>query len=152
MTGRLVTLESLGGWLIKCNGDRTDIDGWARSGRPVDGWCVQPGYRTRLMAAGQPVLFWVSGRRAPGIWGLGRLTGAPATTTGGARPRVPLAVTLLAPADRVPREVLRADDRLADLEVFRQPQAANPSFVSVPQRQAIEDYLRWPPECGTSGQ
>jgi hypothetical protein len=51
---------------------------------------------------------------------------------------------MLDEAHRVPRERLRADERLADLEVFRQPQSSNPSFVTAEQLAAVEDHVRWP--------
>ncbi|MGC4772826.1 hypothetical protein ACLQ25_28110 [Micromonospora sp. DT44] len=48
---------------------------------------------------------------------------------------------ILAEPDRVPRGVLRADDRLAALEVLRQPQAANPSYLTVAQFAALRTHL-----------
>ena len=40
----------------------------------------------------------------------------------------------------MPRSQLRADPRLADAEVFRQPQGANPSFLTVAQFAALRDH------------
>lgn len=96
------------------------------------------------MRAGQPVVFWASGSRARlpyGVWGVGRVTGAPEPGAGGQPWSVPLDLPILAAGDRVPRTVLRADDRLADLEVFRQPQAANPSYLTVAQFAALRTHL-----------
>ena len=36
---------------------------------------MRPSYRLGLMAAGQPVLLWLSGRRQPGVHAVGVLTG-----------------------------------------------------------------------------
>jgi hypothetical protein len=143
---RRVRLDDLGAWLVKGNADRTDLLGrFARDPR-VTGWCLQPSYRLELMRPGQPVLFWASGSRrrdiAYGIWGWGRLSGRPCRDAPDTGWWVPLDLVVAEPAHRVPRETLRADARLADLEVLRQPQAANPSFVTVRQLAAIREHLR----------
>jgi hypothetical protein len=53
----LVTLENLGAWLLKGNADVHDLaPRFARDPR-VESWGVHPGYRMRMMAAGQPVVF-----------------------------------------------------------------------------------------------
>ncbi|MFC4019938.1 hypothetical protein ACFOW4_18610 [Micromonospora sp. GCM10011542] len=144
MTERRVHLDDLGAWLIKGNADAVDLA--ARFAREplVTSWCVRPGYRARLMRAGQPVVFWASGsrHRLPyGVWGIGRVTGAPEPGAPGEPWTVPLDLPILAEADRVPRQRLRADGRLAALEVFRQPQAANPSYLTVAQFAALGDHL-----------
>ncbi|GIF17124.1 hypothetical protein [Actinoplanes teichomyceticus] len=131
--GPAVTRDNLGAWLLKGNADRADLLGrFARDPR-IDRWCVQPSYRLDLMAAGQPVVFWGSGSRRRdvpyGIWGWGRLRG-PARREPGAGPWVPLDVTIADPGAWIARDTLRAHPELCDLEVLRQPQAANPSFVT----------------------
>jgi hypothetical protein len=145
---RRVRLADLGAWLLKGNADRADLAArFAREPR-VGQWCVQPSYRTRLMRAGQPVLFWASGSHGTlpyGIWGVGTLAGAPALDPRDGRWHVPLDLTIGAPDTWLPRGELRADRRLAALEVFRQPQAANPSFVTVEQFAALTGHLA---QCG----
>jgi hypothetical protein len=143
--GRRVRLEDLGAWLIKGNADHTDLaDRFARDPR-VTGWCVQPNYRLGLMRAGQPVLFWASGSRRRdipyGIWGLGRLTGPPRHLARAGGWSVPLELTIADRGGRLARETLRTDPDCADLEVLRQPQAANPSFVTCRQFAAIRERL-----------
>lgn len=138
-----VTLDDLGAWLLKGNADTTDLDGRFAEDPRVRSWCVRPGYRARLMAAGQPVVFWASGSRGRlpyGVWGVGRLAGPPVTDGDGPW-SVPLELTVLAPEHRVRRETLRADPRLADAEVFRQPQGANPSWLTVAQFAVLRGYL-----------
>lgn len=147
-------MEHLGAWLIKANGDRSDIAARAARREPVEQWCVQPSYRTALMAAGQRVVFWVSGRTSPGVWAFGELTGAPVRDPEGPDPklRVPLRLHWLEEADRVPRPTLLADPRLDRLEVLRMPQGSNPSFVTPQELAAIEHHAGHPqPATTTSG-
>ena len=141
--GRLVQVDDLGAWLLKGNADRADLAARFARDPVVTGWCVQPSYRTELMRGGQPVLFWASGSRGRlpyGIWGLGRLTGPPEPQPDGSW-RVPLDLTIEEASRWVPRDTLRADSRLGDLEVLRQPQAANPSFVTRAQFAALRGHL-----------
>ncbi|MEU7618106.1 hypothetical protein AB0M91_25385 [Micromonospora rifamycinica] len=151
--GRRVTRDDLGAWLIKGNADLVDLAGrFARDPR-VTSWCVRPGYRARLMGAGQPVVFWASGSRGRlpyGVWGIGRLTGEPEPGPDVRAPwTVPLDLTVLPEACRLSRDRLRADPRLAGLEVFRQPQAANPSYLTRAQFTALADHL--PGEVAAAG-
>jgi len=144
-TDRQVTLDDLGAWLIKGNADQVDLAArFARDPR-VTSWCVRPGYRARLMRADQPVVFWASGSRGRqpyGVWGLGRLTGEP--VPGDGPWTAPLDLTILDEAHRLRREVVRADPRLAGLEVLRQPQAANPSYLTVAEFAALREHLPVP--------
>ena len=138
----LVTPESLGAWLLKGNADRTDLARRLADEPRVDAWCVRPGYRMRLMAAGQPVVLWAAGsvgRHPYGVWGVGRVAGTAAFD--GEHWRVPLELTALPAHLRVRREDLRADPRLAGLEVFRQPQGANPSYLTVAEFAALRAHL-----------
>ena len=132
---RTVTAENLGAWVLKGNADRVDLAGRFADEPRVGQWCVRPGYRARLMRAGQPVVFWASGRRA-GVWGVGSLAGPV-----DAEWHVPLDLTIAPEPLRVPRSVLRGDARLVDIEVFRQPQASNPSFLTIEQFAALRDHL-----------
>ena len=136
--------DDLGAWLIKGNADNVDLHGRFAREPHVGRWCVQPSYRLELMRAGQPVLFWGSGSRRRdagyGIWGLGELTG-PARRDDDDSWWIPLDLTIAEPAGWIPREVLRAHPGLDDLEVLRQPQAANPSFVTRRQFETIRQLL-----------
>lgn len=146
MKPRQVSTGNIAAWLLKGNADHADLDGrFAREPR-VTRWCVQPSYRLGLMRAGQPVLFWASGSRRRdfpyGIWGLGRLSGPPEREVEDGGWSLPLDLVIAPPAERLPRGLLRADPVLANLEVLRQPQASNPSFVTVPEFAAIQRHLR----------
>ena len=139
-----VTLADLGSWLLKGNADRVDLAERFRRDPRIESWCVQPGYRTRLMAAGQHVVFWASGSRSRlpyGVWGLGLVTGPAELHLDDGRWRVPIELTIDDPSGWVPRSRLRADPRLADAEVFRQPMGANPSFLTVAEFSALTDHL-----------
>ena len=133
-----MTPENLGAWMLKGNADRVDLMGRFAVEPSVAQWCVRPGYRTLMMRAGQPVVFWASGSRA-GLWGVGRLAGSASLGEDGAW-HVPLDLEIAPLSSRVPRAVLRADARLVDLEVFRQPQGANPSFVTAEQFAVLRSY------------
>jgi hypothetical protein len=143
VTERRVSLDDLGAWLIKGNADREDLAGRFARDPVVRRWCVQPSYRTGLMRSGQPVVFWASGsrnRRAYGVWGIGRLAGEPRQDPGEGRPWVPLDLVIWEPDRRLSREQIRADGGLADLEVFRQPQGSNPSYLTVTQFAALRTF------------
>jgi hypothetical protein len=140
---RRLCLEDLGAWLLKGNADRADlICRFVREPR-VTRWCVQPSYRLGLMRAGHPVLFWASGSRQRtipyGIWGCGRLAGSARTDPEG-RWSVPLDLVIADPPEWLPRAILAADPRMAGLEVLRQPQAANPSFVTRAQFAVLAEH------------
>jgi hypothetical protein len=140
---RRVSLDDLGAWLLKGNADVTDLAARFAINPQVEDWCVQPSYRTDLMNESQPVVFWASGSRARmayGVWGIGHLTGPPRRDVDGGL-HVPLNLTIWDPELRISRVQLRADARLADLEVFRQPQGANPSYLTVAQFAALQDHL-----------
>ncbi|MGV9371243.1 MULTISPECIES: EVE domain-containing protein [Micromonospora] len=150
MTDRRVTLDDLGAWLIKGNADAVDLTARFAADPRVTGWCVRPGYRVRLMRPGQPVVFWASGSRgrAPyGVWDVGRIAAAPEPGAPGRPWTAPLDLTILDEPLRVRRDLLRADPRLAGAEVFRQPQAANPSYLTVAQFEALRGHLPVRPSC-----
>ena len=138
-----VTEEDLGAWVLKGNADQADLPTRFAAEPRVETWCVQPGYRARLMAAGQPVVFWGSGSRrrlAYGVWGLGTLAGPAAPDERDGRWRVPLDLVISEPAHWISRDQLRADHRLAGIEVLRQPQAGNPSYLTRMEYAALADH------------
>ncbi|MEU4473249.1 hypothetical protein [Micromonospora sp. NPDC023888] len=144
MTEPRVRLDDLGAWLIKGNADLVDLTARFARDPQVTTWCVRPGYRARMMSAGQPIVFWASGSRGRlpyGLWGIGRVTGPAEPGPPGQPWSVPLDLPILAEQDRVPRQRLRADERFVALEVFRQPQAANPSYLTVAQFAALRTHL-----------
>lgn len=159
-TGRAVDRERLGAWVLKCNPALWDLRGLLDTGeRRLTSWAVHPSYRTRLLAPGDKVLFWVSGDGREGlhrgVWGLGHTVSEvePWTETsqghwrtaadaGTVRVRVRVDVELL--EEPVEDAELRSVG-IDGLEVQRQPFMANPSFVTRDQLRALEPLLPpWP--------
>jgi hypothetical protein len=142
----VVSIDNLGAWLLKANGDRSDIAERAARRDAITHWCVHRSYRTALMCGRQPFVLWVSGTRhvTAGIWAVGTLAGQAVAIPGstGRRERVPLALRWLDEQARLSRDAVLAEPRLRDLEVLRQPQAANPSFLTRAQVGALPDHLR----------
>src|SRR3712207_5541734 len=80
--GRSAQRSELGAWLLKGNPVARHLRGFLDSGEErVTSSSVQPGYRSALMAAGDRVLFWVSGDGRSGfprgVWGLGHILAEP---------------------------------------------------------------------------
>lgn len=133
----MVTPETLGAWVIKCNPRRTPVDAMRAAGRARPHWCVAANYRTRLMRADQRVLLWVTTHRDRGIWGCGRLLGDPVAEDG--RWHVPVDIPLL--RRPVPAAELSRLPGLRSMEVFRAPQQANPSWVNREEWALIDAVL-----------
>lgn len=135
---------TFGAWLLKSRPNTAATDSWREAGFTGETTrCVRKSYRLDLVAAGQPVLLWISGQDADlpaGIHAQGR-------TTGGVRPGVandpPVMGVELRPVDPV---VLRRDvqlhPELSQLEVIRAPVGSNPSYVT--RRQLDELRRVWP--------
>ena len=159
-TSARVDRDRLGAWLLKCNPAAWDLRGFRAAGEDrVTSWSVQPNYRSALMRPGDLVLFWVSGDGrqgfARGIWGLGQVLAEAepwseasrgfwhaADGHHGIRARVEVDIALL--DDPVTDAELRAAG-VRDLEVQRQPFAANPSWLTAEQLRACQDLLpAWP--------
>ncbi|MEU4643400.1 DUF3883 domain-containing protein [Micromonospora sp. NPDC023814] len=160
-TSKLVTTDNLGAWLVKCNPQVWDLAGFlADGGETITSWSVVPNYRAGLIRQGQRILFWVTGRDGaypePGLWGSGLALGPLYNMEPDEDPDywldeehqrrtqhfAPMDVQLF--LEPVPRRALQADPRLADMEIFRQPQMGNPLFVTKEELAAIEEHL--PPQ------
>ena len=142
-TTRAVTRDSLGAWHVKASGGSAATHDHVRAGfASLTTRCLRPSYRTDLVEAGQPVLFWVSGDDAEhpaGIYGQGRTTGpaVPDMTAdaGAGSLVVPLRLEPLeAP---VLRAELRLHPELSGIEVLRMPAGSNPSYVTRGQLDAL---------------
>jgi hypothetical protein len=116
------------------------------AGEAKPSWCVADNYRSRLMRPGQRVLFWVSAHARRGIWGAGEITGAPSVEDG--QLHVSVHISLL--AEPLTAVELSAVPGLRSMEVFRSPQQANPSWVTVAELAQIDSLLRVDGAEGTS--
>ena len=134
-TARALSSETLGAWLVKAGGGQPSTRAHVRDGfADVSTWCVQPTYRTELVAAGQPVLLWVSGteREHPaGIYAHGRTTGPAAAGV------MPVALTPL--GHPLLRSELVGHPGLAGMEVLRMAAGSNPSFVTHEQLRVLAE-------------
>jgi predicted RNA-binding protein with PUA-like domain len=137
----------------------------------IDGdWSVRDNYRSRMMTPGDPVVFWVSDAEGavltPGIWGVGNVVRPVEFSldeendesepepdldevtfdywlSDEARRRARFFVDVSIPflEEPVPRSELRADDRLRDIEMFRQPQGSNPAWLTSGEWAAVQALI-----------
>jgi len=163
---RRITQENLGAWLLRCNPKNAPElrDSIVRGGHRINRWCVADNYRSRMMSAGDAVVFWVSGdgrQLTRGIWGSGYVLGVSglrAATgcgdvtdmgTAGRHDRPTAAVHIPLRPQAISDQALRANG-INDLEVQVQPQGSNPSWISRHQlaRLAAAFPLSIDPESG----
>ena len=160
MADKTVTRENLGAWVLRCNPKTWDVAAFVDEGcRSITGWSVTSGYRSELMAPGDRALFWVMGTDKAytrGIWGIGTVTGyakpIEELTDGywldqNARRAADLGIDVSIPlyADPLTNEQL-VTAGIADLEVQRQRQGRNPSWVSKDQWALLEAVLGQVPD------
>lgn len=124
-------------------------------GHKMDSWTVADNYRFGSDAAGDPVVFCVTGRPGaeltPGIWGVGHVTGSTEQASdhdsywreqvvlNRSKLAVPVDITRMdEPFDR---DDIRSASDLADLEVLRQPQMSNPSWLNSSEWMCLQEIL-----------
>ena len=145
---RPITQQNLGAWLLRCNPkNEPELPRLVAGGHRITRWCVADNYRSQMMAAGDPIVFWVSGDGrllVRGIWGIGHVVGAgvfdslpdehrslsQSGTEPSERPKVDVDIPLLSAG--ISDGMLRAAG-IDNLEVQLQPQGSNPSWISVVQ-------------------
>ena len=125
-------------WVVKtARPPSAVVPGWRAGEEHAFSRCLRRSYRLELMAPGQPVLLWLSGRDRPGVHAAGVVAGE--VTEDDGRPSVHVRVTLL-PAP-VPRADLLADPVARDAEVLRMPAGSNPSYLTPAQYAAVLAHL-----------
>lgn len=164
MTTPLVTQGNLGAWLLRCNPDVWDLRGFIEDGGTnITEWDVARNYRSAMMAEGQRVVLWVTGNKqglGRGIWGMGHVTNAAHDPIPAGLAEEEAGYWLEGEASGIDHDsvatdipllsepLLETDLRAAgitDLEVQRQPQGQNPSWVSKSQLASLEALLPpWP--------
>jgi len=141
-----VSADTLGAWVVRCNPKLRDLHGLLRPGAsPIGSWCVAANYRSQMMRRGDVILLWVSGqdRAFPrGFWGRGTVLGTAGpeddVVEPSARRQLHAPIELrIHPDDAITDRELRAAG-IDDLEVQRQPQGSNPSWVSRAQLARID--------------
>lgn len=162
---RTVTRDNLGAWLLRCNPrDKWDLAGFMDNGGEwIGAWSVVDTYRSQMMAPDDLVVLWVTGDSrilARGIWGIGYVTSemkdeAPDDPQAGeidfwvddaARRAVEHMVDIDIPLfdDAITASEIRAAG-LDDLEVLRQTQGQNPSWITKEQLVRLRTILPpWP--------
>jgi hypothetical protein len=129
-----LTADDVACWVLKTRQAPEEIDaGWHPGSERALSRCARPSYRLDLMAAGQPVLLWLSGRKQPGVHAVGVLDGPVTTDADG--PVVPVRLARL--AEPIGRAELMADPIARHAEVLRMPAGSNPSWLSGPQFAAV---------------
>jgi hypothetical protein len=125
-------------WVVKTARPPSAVaPGWRAGEERTFSRCMRRSYRLELMAPGQPVLLWLSGRDRPGVHAAGVLAGDVAEDERG--PLVHVRLTLLAAP--VPRADLVADPVASAAEVLRMPAGSNPSYLTAPQYAAVLAHL-----------
>ncbi|MDT5013058.1 MAG: hypothetical protein QOH57_4675 [Mycobacterium sp.] len=133
-----VTPEGLGAWVIKCNPRKTPVEPMRAAGEAKQVWCVANNYRSTLIRPDHRVLFWVSAHPQRGIWGAGRIAGDVSEEDG----QLHVSVQISLFAEPLTVDELSAVPGLRSMEVFRSPQQANPSWVSLSELALLEPLLR----------
>lgn len=157
--GRQLTHDLIGCWVVKANPETwnylsalEDEEAQGAGQLRERNWTMGGTYRTEMMARGDPVVLWVTGRTNPGIYEVGRVTGE-ASEVDGMDPAyavdiakasqtalaVPFESALVEPP--VPREDLKTDPALAACEQFRIPQMSNPTFLTPDEASALGRHL-----------
>jgi len=160
-----ITAANLGAWLLRCNADGVwDLPGFIEDGGDsIDNWSVVDNYRSRMMKPGDRVLFWVSGngrRMARGIWGTGYVAGyvqdvLPDVDDAGEVSYWFNEAARVAVTNSIDVDIPLFDSAVTDtdlratgvdyLEVQRQPQGSNPSWISIDELADLEALLPpWP--------
>lgn len=162
-SGHTVSESNLGAWLLTCNPKHYNLPQEIDDGEThVGSWSVVDNYRSRMFEPGQRALLWMAGPEngaAPrGIWGIGYIDGELSATDGmrgrywsddakaaAVRWYVNTDIEILDPDERIHVEELRSVPGLADIEIIRQPQTSNPSWVTKEELALIESaFLEWP--------
>jgi hypothetical protein len=155
---RVLTHELIGCWVVKANPQTWDYFGHREDEgvRPGtvhrSGWTVSRNYRAEMMAPGDLIVLWVTGRNDPGIYEIGRVTGTVYEVDGmnpdyaidrAKAKQTTLAVPFRATPLRtpVPRTDILDDPVLSSCEQIRMPRVSNPTYLTVHEVEALGDHL-----------
>lgn len=152
--------DPFGAWVLKCNPATYNLASFlADDKRQLGGWVVHEGKRARAMAAGDPVVFWMSGDDSatpPGVWGVGTVVGPPHWgRVGGYWVDAPdrdvfvVDVDLVVERLLVPRPAIKQDPVLAASELIALPRMSNPAMLTASEWAALQQRLAPTPEPRT---
>ena len=144
--------DPFGAWVLKCNPATWDLTSFLGEGKAqLGGWVVHHNERARAMAAGDPVVFWVSGEShhtPPGVWAVGTVVGAAHEGRPGEHWRkAPEQDVWVVDLDvvverlRLPRADLLLDPVLAASELIALPRMSNPAMLSNTEWSALQQKL-----------
>jgi hypothetical protein len=153
-----LTREDIGAWLFRCNPKEWNITAALRDDAPIDCWRVRPSYRLELIEPGDPAIIWIGGPTGgepmPGVWMVGRTTGAVFDDSGdgywldrtrGQERSIYVGLAMSQLASPVPRGLLEVDPRTSKLEIFRSVQMSNPSYLTPDEKKAVDEMIGgWP--------
>lgn len=156
---RAISRADLGAWVLRCNPAKWDLAGFLAAGeRHINSCSVVQNYRSEMMRPADPAIFWVSGSHRVlrrGIWGVGRVVQGIREEPAGVNPatgdrwldhaaRRSVSNAVFVDIPLWDEGVFDAELRAAgidDLEVQRQPQGSNPSWVSLEQWGRLQNVL-----------
>lgn len=151
--------------MVKCDPKVWDLSRAMKEGLPeIDAWSIADNYRSESMEVGDRIVFWVSGtlrkELPPGVWGIGKLTserywvnededlnGSYWLDEGKgseAGYSINTAIPLITDENYrriVSRESLKNRSAFGSMEVLRQPQGSNPSYLTKAEFSALEKLL-----------
>lgn len=146
--------DPAGAWVLKLSPYVYDVNRvFFAPDRRVRVWSVEDHERSVAMRNGDAVYLWMGegdSLRAPGVWGVGHVTGqaAPGVADDGwLSPEAAGRASVFALVDialldvPVSREVFLADARLAGAEVISDPIAPNPCVLTGSEAAALAEYL-----------
>lgn len=149
---------AFGAWVLKLSPYVYDANRvFAAPDRRVYRWSVDDNDRSADMRHGQPAYLWEGDGdplRAPGIWGVGWVTGPCEAGTPderwldheaakAAKLFAVVEITLL--DSPVGRSVFLGDERLAGAEPILDPTSGNPALLTEAEAAALAEYLPWTP-------
>ncbi len=144
--------EPVGAWVLWCDPNQWDVAAFRAAGsNELENWPVPENRRSAAMAAGDPVVLLLTGDQsepAPGLWGVGRVTGRARTGRPDQYWREPADRQPLIGVDLVVERVLiaRSDlarvEALAGSELFERSPGSDPGLLTTTQWAVLREMLQ----------